>query len=533
MVSKYNTRSTSTSSSQFLELKELDKKWITVSDLYPCIIEDPLQVYMKYKLFPHVSITDKVSSFHDSFHQKKNNLRQMLMNDMNLFYISEQLNHGRYKIFEKQLEHYYQHFLDYGQILRNFCSIPFFNNRAKLKTMVDVLLDKQLLKTFQNDTHEVDDFPQPYVIMMFASSKNMTNYLQYQAHFIRKTLKPFMSMVYLDRIYYFDGKAISIYSYDMNKYIIQDFDRKISDDIRWVRNCMSPNIHYELYPPSHPNLYPNMKAECKNSFYENWKRDYANDLKDITMLWKCFPKHRKRLHDHGIYSFLDPKFNVDMLEITSVKDKRIIQGMVDLAKSTDQSIDILGFIEIPTSDVQIYVDFETLDDIIYWIGIYTVYKDGSKDYEAFVSRSPTILEQERIMEAFVSKISQYSSKSVYYWWAEKRFWNRANNMNSLSIDIEFDDWIDLWDVFSSTPILIKDCFNFKLKGISAMMNRFGMIDISPPKELSNGMDSMVIARKFYQHNRLDDFDILASYNEFDCRVMYEMFTFVCKYYMCK
>ena len=57
--------------------------------------------------------------------------------------------------------------------------------------------------------------------------------------------------------------------------------------ISWLRELKRNGSEWELYPkPSHENLYPNMKNEM-NGKYRKIKKKYANDIKEITMLYHC------------------------------------------------------------------------------------------------------------------------------------------------------------------------------------------------------------------------------------------------------
>jgi hypothetical protein len=407
----------------------------------------------------------------------------------------------------------------------------------KLKMMVDMIAKKDFLSQLDpsfdtNSSVDVQtssdlDVHKPYRIVCLVKSKNVSKYLEYKAHFIQRIMIRYASLIDLSVIYFYNTEHGKLYSFHIDVDESKQFQKKISNDIRWTRNCMNPEVEYELLPPSHPYLYPNMKVICDNPIHQRFKEDYAFRLGEITLLYRCHPHHRSIFHNQGIYSFMDPKFDARMV-VKSDIDIEIIEKTIELYRSPSQTHYISKNPSFPDTDQNFFVDFETLDDVIYMIGIGVWSRDDGYQYRSIVSRAPTIDEQERIMSELKDYLSGIHSKTVYYWSAEKKFWNRANNMNRTTVEMDFDDWIDLCSVFSHTPIIIKDCFNFKLKPIAKQMKRLGMIEIECPESCTSGSDSLTIAERYYRHYTSEDLRILEAYNHFDCTVMYEILEFLKK-----
>ena len=92
---------------------------------------------------------------------------------------------------------------------------------------------------------------------------------------------------------------------------------------------------------------------------------------------------------------------------------------------------------------------------------------------------------------------------IYYWCAEDRFWNAAENRQfdraCCDGDTERKDrisdtwkekkWCDLYKLFYQEPIVIKDSFNFGLKSIAKAMKKHKMINVKLESSCSSGPDS--------------------------------------------
>jgi hypothetical protein len=528
MFTRTQALSKSIDAHHFRELREAKKTWVHFGDLYPCILEDPIQIFIKHKL----KLLDMTLYTNDnSLQEQKDAVHGKYSN--HLFFVSKQLNKARFDIFDSKIRQEYMDFISNPQHTpsTNFFFVPFFNFRSKLKVMIDMIITKKFLsvldQSWNPSAHPTDSIhsDKNHVVVCLVQTKKTTAYQRYQAHFIQKTLSTHRNMIDLSSIYFYNMDSSTLTCYCIEDEESKTYQRKISDDCRWLRNCTNPDTVYTLFPPSHPYLYPNMKVSCKQPFYEKWKYNYAKELNEITLLWKCTTKHRNLMHQKGIYSFMDPKFNTEDLMLTSKKDEDILQRMLSLYRNEDQVIDVPQELVFPETKVDFFVDFETLNNVIYWIGVGKF--DGQcYEYHEFGTKDCTISEQERIMQYFVTFLKSFPNKTVYYWYAEKIFWNRANEMNTISIPMNFDNWIDLWEVFSRTPVLIKSCFNFKLKTIARGMKKMNMINIVCPEECGSGQDSMVIADRYFRNYSIEDYRILKDYNYFDCRVMYEILSFL-------
>ena len=103
----------------------------------------------------------------------------------------------------------------------------------------------------------------------------------------------------------------------------------------------------------------------------------------------------------------------------------------------------------------------------------------------------------KIMKEFYEYYISLGKPPVYYWCAEKNFWNKSCKNTELS-DKKVK-WNDMCNIFKEEPITIKGCFGFSLKPIANKMKEYGMINTVLESECNNGMMAMIKAWKCYNN----------------------------------
>jgi len=487
---------------QFDEIHN-QKHWISFSDLYPCIQNDPLQIYMKYYLNIPIS---KKNTYPNDYEKKK-----WFMKQKSFYFISDRFSFSKYQLFEKEI------FLNTHSA---FFSIPIFNERYKIKIMCDVLVKKHVFPQFKEYSF-LDD--EKYIPVLCIESKILNDYKKYKALCLSKVLKKIKN-IQCEYIFFLNIHTNECQYIDIQKY--NHFYILLKRYCKWIRNVQNFGYIYTLDPPSHPFLYPNMKIICDTEEANQWKERYAKKLNEMTLLWKCHPKQREYAHSSDIYSFLDPSFHTDLLNIYD-ENSFLIQKMIELYIHPSQKIYIQDQNyfrqEFEKYEHSFFIDFEKYNDIIYWIGVGHYHNDTNKyEYKIFVANHLSKSEEYTIMHSFCEYLNSFQNSIVFYWYAEPIFWKQAQQ----NIECHTNNWIDLCHVFRTLPILVKNCFNFKLKNIAKNMKLFGMIDIECPNVCKNGEDSLEFARQYYIHKNKEVYQYLYDYNYFDCRVLFEIFSFL-------
>lgn len=519
----------------FERIVDVEKRWVHFRELYPCIVDDPVQVYIHHRVQPPCPIANDDSN--SSANKMKMRFFQRFASK--LFFVSTTGDESRARVVDTLLTT-----ADRAVSNDSFFSIPIRNDRLKLRVMVDVLATSDFLRTL--DPSIVLEEPKDgrrYHVVCIVSSDRRTAYQRYKAHFIRYVLgcasSRYHAHVDLSRIFFFDMNTGRVSTYDVSTHR-ETMTNRIRKDVAWIRSCACPEVQYTLDPPSHAYLYPNMKVVARQEWVQAWKTRYAERIHEITLMYRCQPVHRQMLHRMGIRSFADPRFEKEApmaLFESSPLNRCILERSMALYHADERCDDCIYIpdegVEIPETSVNLFVDFETCDGFIYWIGVGEHSDEKGWKYRWFTASKLTNDGQLEVMQRFQRYLDKFERKTVYYWYAEVRFWNHANDINAKPVSLEVDDWVDLYEVFSKTPIVVKDCFDFKLKTLAKAMRRFGMINVNIPTACSNGVESMVIAKRYFERRQEEedeqqDADWLAlwSYNCFDCRVLYEMWRYL-------
>ena len=327
-----------------------------------------------------------------------------------------------------------------------------------------------------------------------------------------------------------------------------DYKSRTREAIKWVREVRKSGNKWTVNPPSRIELYPNM---CVDSGKWNCEKEkIADRIGEITNIWYVGVKHRNFAIEKGITSWRDSECTTQKMNINGVRAKTI-DAILDINR---QNIDKIRPAVIKTNFCdwrkecnELYVDFETLSDIfsefsslpeqpktdmIFMIGI--GWSDsGQWRYKNFTCSKPTQEEESRIMNEFVQFVLDRGNPKIHYWHAEKTFWNSAEAKHDLiSNNWKIRKWSDLCKLFQEEPIVIKDCFKFGLKAIAKAMRKHGMISTQNESECSNGATAMITAWKTYEESEdpknSNEMKDIMRYNEFDCKVLWEILTFLRK-----
>ena len=345
-----------------------------------------------------------------------------------------------------------------------------------------------------------------------------------------------------------------------NKLGIIDFenvDKFISMQIKfalqWNRQVIKHGAKWSLNPPSRSELYPTMGID--SGYYNKFKKSFANELGELTMLWQCGVKHRKIALENGIDSWKNPNCNSAALGVygsyAPIIDKIItINQKKDIIKPAIIVNNMGGWqTHVPT---ELYVDFETFNDIcqsfeslpiqrrfskIFLIGVGWI-NNGTWHYKKFICKDTSNQEECRVLLEFKKFINDKGNPPLFYWHAEKNFWKQSINSNSDITSLQKTrllsvldlNWIDMCKVFKQEPIVIKGCFGFGLKEIAKNMIKHKLISTQLEADCTNGMTAMIRAwqcyKKYEQPISAPIMLDIIKYNEFDVKVLCEIMIYL-------
>ena len=175
------------------------------------------------------------------------------------------------------------------------------------------------------------------------------------------------------------------------------------------------------------------------------------------------------------------------------------------------------------------------------IGIYYKNKSNWK-YKSFICNKISIDEEYRIMDEFCQFLKEQNNPKIWYWFAEKNFWNRYQNKqhthqnnerkNNIVENWNITNWADMYELFKYEPIVIKDCFKFGLKDIAKAMKKHGLIKTELESDCVSGLSAMITAYRCYQTEtnpaKCKIMKDIEKYNKFDVSVLKEILTYLRK-----
>lgn len=152
----------------------------------------------------------------------------------------------------------------------------------------------------------------------------------------------------------------------------REYVTKTQDAINWLRDVRSPEAkdwNISEAPLTRPELYPNM-SNTRDYPWRPIKDKIANHIDEITQLWMCGPKQRKRAHSSGVLSWKNKECNSRVLGYRSAKIPRILDKMISVNQLPGSLFFNPEKVESDFADwrnherIEIFVDFETISNIM-------------------------------------------------------------------------------------------------------------------------------------------------------------------------
>jgi hypothetical protein len=342
----------------------------------------------------------------------------------------------------------------------------------------------------------------------------------------------------------------------------RDIPDKVTKAIKWVRDLKLYGSEWSVNPPSRPELYPNMCID--SGIWNSEKERIAQSIGEITNVWYLGVKNRNKGLLNDIKSWKDKRCTTKNLEFGGSRAP-VVDRIMSINRQNKEKI-WPTVIKGDTADWrndsnEIFVDFETLSDIfsdfndlpnqkstdmIFMIGVGWE-ENGKWNYKNYTCNKATHEEEYRIMDEFSDFVRRRNNPKIRYWYAESNFWNKSEcrqfDIAHENGDIDRKDhisdewkissnWTDLYNLFQHEPIVIKNCFKFGLKHIAKAMKNHGMIKTSIVSHCDSGMSAMINAATCYKNSThpatCETMLDIAKYNEFDCKVLWEILSYLRK-----
>jgi predicted RecB family nuclease len=344
-------------------------------------------------------------------------------------------------------------------------------------------------------------------------------------------------------------------SYDLLGVIdYENFDKKYisltKEAIDWIRNLRKNGHNWSPLKPHIKEMCCNMS----NTYDEPWgdlKKKITSDTKDLTCIWNIGTKIRDIAFDKNIKSYNQIDCTVENLGLKPSKTTDIIRDILQVNKINEKRKILPEKIKIKkdkwykTYSNEFYIDFETFCDsssenslFLFMIGV-GFEKDGKWIYKCFKCKNKSNYEEKRILKKFKKYIdknkkpSKKPTRLIHWSPAEKNILEKLLDKYQKLLKLWWDDinWFDLCELFKSEPITIKGATDFKLKSIAKAMYNNKMIKTQYDSGgIDNGKNASFIAFKYYEEAKNDDiFSEIISYNETDCKVLWDILKFLRNY----
>lgn len=369
--------------------------------------------------------------------------------------------------------------------------------------------------------------------------------------------------------YIYNSKLGSVeFSLDDYAYV-----KKVNDGIKWIRDVRFKGSTWDVLNPHRWELYPNMCKPSLSNTINGYKKIIAKHIGEISMIWYCGVQQRENALKEGISSWRDPKctpsilgfkksgmrydtigkiLSINQQVIDQIRPRKLVKNKeVIEEKNVEFYVDFETFSEIfdksidesimrATDDVQESLKFQK--EMIFMIGVGWEDEFGWQ-YHNITCTEPTPEEEYRIMKEFRQLIGE-DDILIHWSRAEPQFWKRAvarhtsndidgdkiSSSSTLTSKIFVDQlrWRDLCDVFQDEPIVIRGCYNFKLKSVACAMKENKLIDDEWDSSVDNGLDAMIAAWNYYSTSSEDNSAMvdIIKYNNADCRLMWRIMTYL-------
>lgn len=317
-------------------------------------------------------------------------------------------------------------------------------------------------------------------------------------------------------------------------------DKEVCQEVQagaeWLRVCRREGESWLDDLDQHSELYPNMKSHESNPF----KEGLAEGLGEITSLWYCGMKERKKAFQKEIYSWHNPNFSSETVGFQGQR-ARILDAILEVNRPNGpfmlpQRIEKMRKAISCINKKEFYVDFETIPEFlgeerIFMISVGWLNEASEWCCETFPLEEMSDAAELKMATDFVTLIGQDSE--LYHWAdAEYHIWESFLARMGKLTDPLFslgDRWTDLLYVFKEEPITVKGAFNFSLKSIVKAMKDIIHLDYKAG-EVQDGLTAAVKAVQHYSVYKTyfptPDMEEIIKYNQLDCQALMKILEYL-------
>lgn len=319
---------------------------------------------------------------------------------------------------------------------------------------------------------------------------------------------------------------------------------RVHDAVEWNRKLRKEGDTWILYPPSIPELRPNMKVVSAK--WQTVKKEIAEKQEDVTLLYHCGDKKRILADEQNVQTWKNVR--AENLNIKSKKIKKSIERSITVNQTEKFLISPRRFSPITVQKLsphktELYLDYETFFNknwdgdvtnldlgktITYLIGCGFV-QNGVWSFKTYILNSISAEDQKKLFFDWVSDIVDKDDMQIYSWGpTEKNLFEKVTgNTDVFSVT----KYTDLLKVCRDESIAMTGLHGYSLKNMAKAMYNGSCIKTTWPDcgDVKNGLEAMQEGERLYSNLNKDERDAklkdVEKYNEVDCKVMWEIVSY--------
>jgi hypothetical protein len=337
----------------------------------------------------------------------------------------------------------------------------------------------------------------------------------------------------------------------------------VAEGAAWIRRVRREGADWQVLPaPTIDELWPNMKNDRDHPWHEA-KKEIAEELRELTLLWRVSAAMRDRARARGVTRWDDPKISAEWLGITGELHPPMFDAMIAANRDDGPAVRPA---RISVEDgrwrdhapIELYVDFETVNDLnddfstfpkkggqslIFQVGCGT-YIEGTWTFAQFTAHDLSSAAEADMIDVWLAHVDAVAKAAglsgaadarLFHWSpAETTFMEGAyNSARARHPERGWPmlGWFDLLErIVHLAPVVVRGARGFGLKAVARAMRSHGLIDTDWGEGLADGTGAMAGAWAAAAIAAQDKSDLAAvelmgevgRYNEIDCRVMAEV-----------
>jgi hypothetical protein len=331
----------------------------------------------------------------------------------------------------------------------------------------------------------------------------------------------------------------------------------------WIRRVRRDGAAWTPLPvPTVGELWPNMKNDHDHPWHVA-KREIAEELRELTLLWRVSAAMRDRARERGVTRWDDPRISAELLGIGGEAHPAVFDAMIAVNRETGPAlrparIDADEGRWREQAPLELYVDFETVNDLnddftsfprkggqslIFQIGCGT-YAGGTWQFAQFTARSLTPAAEAEMIDAWLAHVAALARQAglggaadarLFHWSAAETVFMEGAYNSARARHPERGwpllGWYDLLDrIVHAAPVVVRGARSFGLKAVARAMRSHRLIETEWGEGLADGTGAMAgawAAADIAGKNGADMAKVelmaeVSRYNEIDCRVMAEV-----------